>query len=159
MVFSNGSGWCSGTLIANTSNTFEPYFLTAHHCQLIGNNPDFGLWRFDFDYESANCQNPGVEPVPRSVLGSELISNRAETDFMLLKINPIPLNYDVYFNGWNRDDNLTTVAANSVYIHHRISTFPLRARFTSTHCEAESPTHFVSRHTTNGEHTHTLLFY
>lgn len=118
MVFSNGEGWCSGSLIGNTSNTFEPYFLTAHHCQLIGNNPDFGLWRFDFDYESTNCQNPAVEPVPRSVLGSELISNRAETDFMLLKISPIPLNYDVYFNGWNRDDNLTTVAANSVYIHH-----------------------------------------
>ncbi|MBK6998277.1 MAG: hypothetical protein IPH31_26635 [Lewinellaceae bacterium] len=35
MVFSNGEGWCSGTLIANTSNTFEPYFLTAHHCQLL----------------------------------------------------------------------------------------------------------------------------
>ncbi|MBC7776041.1 MAG: hypothetical protein H7246_11450, partial [Phycisphaerae bacterium] len=59
MVFSNGEGWCSGTLIANTSNTFEPNFLTAHHCQLIGNNPDFGLWRFDFDYESSNCSNPG----------------------------------------------------------------------------------------------------
>jgi len=118
MVFSNGEGWCSGSLIGNTSNTFEPYFLTAHHCQLIGNNPDFGLWRFDFDYESVNCQNPGVEPVPRSVLGSELISNRIETDFLLLKISPIPLNYDVYFNGWNRDDNLITVAANSVYIHH-----------------------------------------
>ena len=118
MVFSNGQGWCSGSLIANTSNTFEPYFLTAHHCQLIGNNPDFGVWRFDFDYESNNCQNPAVEPVPRSVLGCELISNRAETDFMLLKTNPIPQNYEVYFTGWNRDNNQTTVPANSVYIHH-----------------------------------------
>jgi hypothetical protein len=118
MVFSNGEGWCSGSLIANTSNTFEPYFLTAHHCQLIGNNPDFGLWRFDFDYESTACANPAVEPVPRSVLGSERISYRSETDFMLLKINPIPLNYEVYFNGWNRDNNLVSVSANSVYIHH-----------------------------------------
>lgn len=118
MVFSNGEGWCSGSLIANTSNTFEPYFLTAHHCQLIGNNPDFGLWRFDFDYESTDCANPAVEPVPRSVLGSERISYRSETDFMLLKINPIPLNYEVYFNGWNRDNNLVNVSANSVYIHH-----------------------------------------
>jgi lysyl endopeptidase len=118
MVFSNGEGWCSGTLIANTSGTFEPYFLTAHHCQIIGNNPDFGLWRFDFDYESANCANPAVEPVPKSVLGSERISYRSETDFMLLKISPIPLNYEVYFNGWNRDNNQLTVTANSVYIHH-----------------------------------------
>jgi hypothetical protein len=120
MVFSNGEGWCSGTLIANTSNTFEPYFLTAHHCQLIGTNPEFDLWRYDFDYESANCANPAVEPVPHSVLGSERISFRNETDFMLLKINPIPLNYEVYFNGWNRDNNQTTIPANSVYIHHPI---------------------------------------
>lgn len=118
MVFSNGEGWCSGSLIANTSNTFEPFFLTAHHCQLIGSNPDFDLWRFDFDYESANCNNPVLEPIPRSVLGSERISFRAETDFMLLKINPIPLNYDVYFNGWNRDNNQTVIAPNTVYIHH-----------------------------------------
>ncbi len=118
MVFSNGEGWCSGTLIANTSNSFEPNFLTAHHCQLIGNNPDFGLWRFDFDYESANCSNPATEPLPRSVLGCDRISYRAETDFMLLKLNPIPLNYDVYFNGWNRDGNQTEVPPHSVYIHH-----------------------------------------
>lgn len=37
---------------------------------------------------------------------------------MLLKLNPIPLNFDVYFNGWNRDGNLTTIAPNSTYIHH-----------------------------------------
>lgn len=118
MVFSNGEGWCSGSLIANTSNTYEPYFLTAHHCQLIGTNPDFDLWRFDFDYESANCNNPAIEPTPKSVLGSERISYRAETDFMLLKINPIPANYNIYFNGWNRDNNQTIIPPNSVYIHH-----------------------------------------
>lgn len=118
MVFSNGEGWCSGTLIANTSNSYEPNFLTAHHCQLIGNNPDFSLWRFDFDYESANCSNPGTEPVPHSVLGCQRLAYRQETDFMLLKTNPIPPNYDVYFNGWNRDGNATTVPPNSVYIHH-----------------------------------------
>ncbi|MDO8366334.1 MAG: hypothetical protein Q7T20_06020 [Saprospiraceae bacterium] len=118
MVFSNGEGWCSGTLIANTSNSFEPNFLTAHHCQLIGNNPDFGLWRFDFDYESANCSNPATEPVSRSVLGSERLSYRTETDFMLLKLNPIPLNYEIYFNGWNRSGAITEVTPNSAYIHH-----------------------------------------
>jgi len=118
MVFSNGQGWCTGSLVANTSNTFEPYFLTAHHCQLIGNNPDFGLWRFDFDYESTVCANPAIEPVPRSVLGSQRISYRSETDFMLLKINPIPPSYEIYFNGWNRDGSLTTIAPSSTYIHH-----------------------------------------
>ncbi len=118
MVFSNGEGWCSGTLIANTSNSYEPNFLTAHHCQLIGNNPDFSLWRFDFDYESVDCSNPGTEPVPHSVLGSQRLAYRQETDFMLLKLNPIPPSYDVYFNGWNRDGNASTIPPKATYIHH-----------------------------------------
>jgi len=115
MVFSDGSGWCTGTLIANTTGSYEPYFLTAHHCQQIGLNPDFNLWRFDFWYETAGCANPGVEPQPKSVLGCQRIAFRAETDFMLLKINPVPLNYDVYFNGWSRS---TTPASNTAFIHH-----------------------------------------
>lgn len=118
MVFPDGEGWCSGTLIANTSNTYEPYVLTAHHCQLLRINPEFDLWRFDFDYESVNCSNPLNEPVPRSVLGSERISYRSETDFLLVKLNPIPLNFDIYFNGWNRDANITTLPPSTTLIHH-----------------------------------------
>ncbi len=118
MVFQNGEGWCSGTLIANTTANYEPYFLTAHHCQLIGNSPEFDLWRFDFDYEGQGCSNPASEPIPKSVLGSQRIANRAETDFMLLKISPIPANYDVYFNGWDRDNTTTTLSPNTTMIHH-----------------------------------------
>lgn len=115
MLFSNGAGWCSGTLIANTAGTGEPYFLTAHHCQLIGQNPDFNLWIFDFDYEAAGCTNPATEPAAKSVLGCERISFRLETDFMLLKLNPLPGNYGLYFNGWTRD---STPAAFTTFIHH-----------------------------------------
>lgn len=116
MVFSNGTGWCSGTMIANTAGTPEPYFYSAHHCQLIGLNPNFGLWRFDFDYESADCNNPATAPPLKSVLGCTLTAFRQETDFMLLKTNPIPSNYGVYFNGWTR--SASPVSPNSVYIHH-----------------------------------------
>lgn len=117
MVFSNGAGWCSGSLVANTQGSYDPYFLTAHHCQLIGQTPEFDLWRFDFDYEAVGCNNPPTEPQPRSVLGCERISFRAETDFMLLKMNPIPINYGVYFNGWNRG---TSGATKSCFIHHPV---------------------------------------
>lgn len=117
MVFSNGAGWCSGTLIANTAGTGEPYFLTAHHCQLIGQNPDFVHWVFDFDYEAPGCDNPASEPVAKSVLGCERIASRIETDFMLLKISPLPGNYGLYFNGWTRS---TTPAAYTTFIHHPI---------------------------------------
>ncbi len=117
MVFSNGAGWCTGTLIANADGTKEPYFLSAHHCQLIGLNPDFSMWRFDFDYESATCANPTTEPIRRSVLGCQRISFREETDFMLLKMNAIPANYNLYFNGWTRS---TTPPASTTHIHHPV---------------------------------------
>jgi hypothetical protein len=120
MVFQTGEAWCSGTLIANTAGSYEPYFLTAQHCQLLLPNPEFDLWRFDFNYEAPTCSNPPTEPLPKSVLGSERVSYRAETDFMLLKINPIPPSYDVYFNGWNRDNNATTISPNTTMIHHPI---------------------------------------
>ncbi|MBK7937016.1 MAG: hypothetical protein IPJ82_07925 [Lewinellaceae bacterium] len=112
-----GAGWCSGSLIANTSGSGEPYLLSAHHCQLIGLNPDFDLWRFDFDYEAAACNNPPTPPASKSILGCERISYRAETDFMLLKINPLPNNYGLYFNGWTRE---ITPPAFTTFIHHPI---------------------------------------
>jgi hypothetical protein len=37
---------------------------------------------------------------------------------MLLKLNTIPANYDVYFNGWNRDNTPITIAPNTTMIHH-----------------------------------------
>lgn len=115
MVFSNGAGWCSGTLIANTSGSGDPWFLSAHHCQLIGQNPDFDQWVFDFDYEAPGCDNPANEPAAKSVLGCDRIAFRTETDFMLLKLNPLPGNYGLYFNGWTRD---STPAGFTTNIHH-----------------------------------------
>ncbi len=118
MVFQTGEAWCSGTLVANTAGTYEPYFLTAQHCQLLLPNPEFSLWRFDFDFEGVGCTNPAMAPLPKSVLGSERIAFRAETDFMLLKISAIPPNYNVYFNGWDRDNTTTALAPNTTMIHH-----------------------------------------
>jgi lysyl endopeptidase len=118
MVFSNGLGWCSGTTIANTSGTPEPYVLSANHCQLIGENPDFDLWRFDFGYESADCNNPTTEPIEKSVLGCERVAFRNETDFMLLRMTALPTNFNVYFNGWNR--NASPGLTGSTFIHHPV---------------------------------------
>jgi hypothetical protein len=118
MVFSNGLGWCSGTTIANTSNTPEPYVLSANHCQIIGTNPDFSMWRFDFGYESADCNAPASEPVEKSVLGCQRIAAKLETDFLLLKMTSLPTNYNVYFNGWNRNTN--PVATSTTFIHHPV---------------------------------------
>ncbi|MFN0014477.1 MAG: hypothetical protein ACKVU2_08005 [Saprospiraceae bacterium] len=118
MVFSNGAGWCTGNLVANTAGTPEPYVLSAHHCQIIGTSPNFAQWRFDFEYEAPSCPNPGAEPTKKSVLGCQRIAFRDETDFMLLKMNPIPANYNLYFNGWNRTPATNSLVQNSTFIHH-----------------------------------------
>lgn len=118
MVFSNGLGWCSGTTIANTSGTPEPYVLSANHCQLIGTNPDFSMWRFDFGYESADCNNPATEPVEKSVLGCQRKSAGMGLDFMLLRMTSLPANYNVYFNGWTRVSN--PAATTTTFIHHPV---------------------------------------
>lgn len=116
MNFSNGTGWCTGSLIANTAGTFDPYFLSAHHCQLIGISPNFNLWRFDFDYEAPSCPNPTIEPGRRSVLGCERVAFRSETDMLLLRLTPLPTNYPFYFNGWNKGAG--TTQAHGTFIHH-----------------------------------------
>ena len=120
MVFSNGAGWCTGSLIANTSGSGEPYFLSAHHCQIIGVQPNFNLWRFDFDYEAPACPNPSTEPSPKSVLGCQRMAYRHETDFLLLKLTQIPGSYNLYFNGWNRTPATNSNVPNSTFIHHPI---------------------------------------
>lgn len=112
---SAGSGWCTGTLIANTSGTPEPYFLTARHCSQLVSNADYAMWRFDFGFEGSGCKNPTTVPEFKSVLGCQFVAQHAQTDILLLKLNPIPKTYDIYFSGWNRSE---TPPEYSGYIHH-----------------------------------------
>ncbi len=114
MVFAGGSAWCSGSLIANTSNTSVPHFLTAHHCQILLTSPQFDQWAFDFNYEFATC-TAGPEPAYQTVVGCTRLAFRQETDFMLLRLNPVPNNFNTYFNGWSR---ASTAAASAAFIHH-----------------------------------------
>lgn len=115
IVGTAGTGWCTGTLIANTSETPEPYFLTARHCSQLVNTADFSMWRFDFGFEGQGCQNPTSAPSFKSVLGCTKVAEHAQTDILLLKLNPIPKTYDVYFAGWNRSDDPPQYSG---YIHH-----------------------------------------
>jgi lysyl endopeptidase len=115
MVFGNGSAWCSGSLIANKTGSGIPYFLTAHHCQILLNNPQFSQWAFHFDYEASGCNNPATEPAFKSVLGCQRIAWRDGTDFLLLRLSPIPPSYNLYFNGWSR---LSTPPTTSTFVHH-----------------------------------------
>ncbi|MEM9824920.1 MAG: hypothetical protein AAF985_27805, partial [Bacteroidota bacterium] len=115
-IFDEGVGWCTGSLINNTNQDGTPYILSAFHC-IAGFTPQLELWRFDFNYESVDCSNPVEEPDFQSLLGCLYRSGREQTDFLLLELeDEIPHQYDVYYNGWNRDN--TFVPSMGTGIHH-----------------------------------------
>lgn len=132
---------CTGTLMNNTNNDFTPYVLTAEHCANLANTEtyssaeDLEQWIFEFNYESATCDNPPNENdiTSQSLVGATLKAQSFDmggnngSDFFLVEINsPIPENYEAFFAGWNRED---TPAESGTSIHHpnhdlkKISTF------------------------------------
>lgn len=115
MALEEGTGYCTGTLMNNTSEDGTPYILTAYHCQ-DGFTPLYDLWRFDFNYEGANCTNPGTEPTAQSILGCTYRSGRGANDFLLLEtFDAIPDDFDAYFAGWNRQ---AVVPQQGAVFHH-----------------------------------------
>jgi lysyl endopeptidase len=114
VIVEGGMGYCSGSMINNTANDGTPYVLGAFHCQ-DGFTPLYDMWRFDFNYETDGCANPAEEPGFQSLLGAELRASREQSDFLLLEITePIPFDYNLYFNGWDRSNS---VPDTSVLIH------------------------------------------
>jgi len=110
VLLSNGSAWCSGSMINNVREDETPYFLTANHC--LGSEE---TWIFMFRYESPTCSNING-PTNYTVSGSTLLANSSTSDFGLLLLDEAPPeSYNIYFNGWS---NINTPSTNSVGIHH-----------------------------------------
>ncbi len=57
--FPDREGWCTGSLVNNTSNNLQPLFLTANHNLLdifdAISNPDLSQWIFYWNYEFSGC--------------------------------------------------------------------------------------------------------
>ena len=123
LIEGGNMGWCSGSLINNTDEDCTPYVLSADHCGGSATPSDFPQWVFYFNYEAPACTNPAGEGTLAShtVSGCELVAHggnggSAGSDFLLLLLTePIPDNYEPYFNGWNRED---VGATSGVSIHH-----------------------------------------
>ncbi|MCB0706851.1 MAG: hypothetical protein KDC34_16155 [Saprospiraceae bacterium] len=115
MTLVEGTGWCSGSLLNNVLEDGTPYVLSGYHCQ-DGYTPLYDLWRFDFNYEGPDCANPPAEPVFNSVIGCQQRAGYQASDFLLVELlSAVPLDYNVYFNGWNRED---AAPPSSAHIHH-----------------------------------------
>ena len=125
----NTLGWCTGTLVNNTSYNYRQFLLTAEHCAIQNGNfasaDDFTDWTFYFNFESSGCPTSGSEQGlnNQTVTGATLLANSDDdggssgSDFLLLEINPeIPASYNPYFSGWNRSADATPQEV--VCIHH-----------------------------------------
>lgn len=116
IIVVNNNGLCTGALVNNTAQDFEPYFLTANHC-LPGFTGQVANWVFYFNHEAPNCiGNDG--PVDQSVSGANLLARSAHSDFALLRLSAAPPDeFGVCYAGWNVSDDEEAVTS-AVGIHH-----------------------------------------
>lgn len=145
VVDPTGAGWCSGSLINNTSHDCKPLFLTALHCGVDATTSNFNQWKFYFKYEAVNCTNPTIAGTLDDyfVTGCVKLASSNDgggdtgSDFLLVQlgtvaneqatINKLKLStFGAYWNGWDANNTATT---GGVSIHHpsgdikKISTF------------------------------------
>jgi len=111
LIVTGGNALCSGALVNNTQQDGHPYFLTANHC--LGTPAN---WVFYFNHESPTCIG-STGPTNQSISGSTLLANNLNSDFALLELNQTPpSSYNIFYAGWNKNDNLIMTSA--VSIHH-----------------------------------------
>ena len=120
ILFKEGASWyyCSGTLVNNTAQNGQPYFLTANHCGATASAADKNVWQFYFNYERPGCTNTGT-PANNMITGCSMKATggiTGGTDFQLVLLNSnVPLAWNPYFNGWDRTTTASTAGAS---IHH-----------------------------------------
>lgn len=113
IVSSSSSGYCSGSLVNNTSEDRTPYILTANHCVKDLGTGDVADWEFDFNYASEYCNTPASEPIPLKFKGCTIMASSGSdfgdfsSDFLLVKLNSFltTSSYDFTFLGWDRSDS------------------------------------------------------
>lgn len=114
-----GSAFCSGQLLNDTSQDFTPYYLTANHC--ISSQSSAASAQFYWFYQTSSCNGnpPSITSVPQSS-GATLLSTNPSSDYTLMMVNgALPDN--VFWAGWTGK----TVAdgTDAVAIHHPSADF------------------------------------
>lgn len=111
---------CSGTIINNVSQDLTPYYLSAYHCFANQTAEELEQTGFYFHYETAGCANEENEPTDyKTLIGAEIlvlnpIGGGSDGALLLLK-DRIPVDYEVFFNGWDRRN---IAPSSGVGIHH-----------------------------------------
>ncbi len=96
---SGGGGFtCTGTILANESGDFAPFFVTANHC--ISTQPEADSLDVAWMYWTPSCNGtpPAINAVPHS-LTSDLLSTQSSNDFTMLLVNgTVPRS--LFWSGW-----------------------------------------------------------
>ncbi|MCB9250831.1 MAG: trypsin-like peptidase domain-containing protein [Flavobacteriales bacterium] len=100
-------GWflCSGVVVNNTNNDFDPIILTANHC--VESGDDFGNWKAFFNFQSITCSPTSNGNDLMTLNGMDIVVQDADfngcPDIAILRLREeIPAQYNVFFSGWNR---------------------------------------------------------
>jgi PKD repeat protein len=118
-ILDDGAYICSGTAVNNVLEDRMPYFLMAYHCGGEATDAQFNQWRFYFHWERTGADNSSPLAEYKLLTGATkkvAIDINDGSDGLLLQLNsPIPADWDVFYNGWDRRSIAT---AGGVSIHH-----------------------------------------
>jgi PKD repeat protein len=118
-ILNDGAYICSGTVVNNVLEDRIPYFLMAYHCGGEATDAQFNQWRFYFHWERTGADDSSPLAEYKLLTGATkkvAIDINNGSDGLLLQLNsPIPADWDVFYNGWDRRNAAT---AGGVSIHH-----------------------------------------
>lgn len=96
---SDGTYACSGTLLNDTGETFEPYILTARHC--INTAAAAASVSARWFYQTLSCGSTQIDRRATTTHGgADLLEMSASDDMVLLRLRSDPPN-GVTFSGWD----------------------------------------------------------
>jgi PKD repeat protein len=137
MIIGWSAGFCSGSLVNNTSNNGTPYFLSADHCGEGASTSNMNQWLFRFNWEAPSCTyNTNTNPSPsrEQVQGCTKIASGpldGGSDFLLVRLSTTEnnlKNIDAIYNGWRILGSSTAGAS----IHHPAGDIKKISTYSST---------------------------
>jgi hypothetical protein len=119
---------CSGVLLNNPAQNFEPYILTAGHCGQAF-RPPFGVqgmapeeWTVYYNFQSPECSPNSVGNDLMRTVGVDTlgyVNLILCPDIGLLRVTePLPLNYNLYFAGWNLVEKFSDLSSADITVFH-----------------------------------------
>jgi hypothetical protein len=120
LIIVDGTDYCSGNIVNNTSGDGTPYLLTASHCLFDGRNnfiPSKAATSvFFFNYETPYCYSDIEGSMEMSLAGATIQASETKRDMLLLRLNERPpADYRVYYAGWNATEE---VSGSAYCFHH-----------------------------------------